>query len=63
MSHPVAGKLEMLVSELMALDLALQGGDLSPSEWYRLMTRHRKLRADVLAMEEPVYQGESSSGD
>jgi hypothetical protein len=55
--HP-KGKLELLVSELMALDLALQEGDHSAGEWYKLMTRHRSLRAQVMAMEEPVYPGD-----
>lgn len=56
-THP-RGTLELLVSELMALDLALQEAEHNPTEWYRLMTRHRTLRAQVMAMEEPVYPGD-----
>ena len=56
-SHP-KGKLELLVSELMALDLALKEAEHSPTEWYRLMSRHRTLRAQVMAMDEPVYPGD-----
>jgi hypothetical protein len=55
-THP-SGKLELLVSELMALDLAMKQEGHSATEWYRLVSRHRALRAAVLAMEEPVYPG------
>lgn len=58
MATHARGKLELLVSELMALDLALQEAEQNPTEWYRLMTRHRALRAQVMAMDEPVYPGD-----
>lgn len=58
MATHAKGKLELLVSELMALDLAMKEAEQSPTEWYRLMTRHRALRSQVMAMDEPVYTGD-----